>query len=82
MHKKGELVEVKLFDTADKNRCVGKLEDGIRIFVEGPAAVGDTVQARITKKKKRHLIARLTGVLKLSNRRTEPCCKYFAVCGG
>ncbi len=82
MHKKGELVEVEIFDTADKNRCVGQLEDGIRIFVEGPAAVGDTVRAQITKIKKRFLVARLTEVLKFSDRRTEPRCKYFGVCGG
>ena len=73
---------MEVFDTADKNRCVGELEDGIKVFVEGPVAVGDTVQARITKIKKRFLQARLTEVLKFSDRRTEPRCKYFGVCGG
>jgi len=82
MHKKGEIIEVEIFDTADKNRCLGELEDGIRVFVEGPVAVGDTVQARITKIKKRFLVARLTEVLKFSGRRTDPRCKYFGVCGG
>ncbi len=82
MAKKGQIIEVEIFDTADKNRCVGQLEDGIKVFVEGPAAVGDTVQARITKIKKRFLQARLTEVIKFSDRRTEPRCKYFGVCGG
>jgi 23S rRNA (uracil1939-C5)-methyltransferase len=82
MNKKGDVVEVELFDTADKNRCVGTLENGIRIFVEGPAAVGDRVRARITKIKKRYLTARLTEVIRLSGRRTEPRCRYFGVCGG
>ena len=54
MAKKGEIVEVEIFDTADKNRCVGTLPDGIRIFVEGPAAVGDVVRAQIIKIKKKH----------------------------
>jgi 23S rRNA (uracil1939-C5)-methyltransferase len=82
MHKKKDSVEAEISDTADKNRCVGTLADGIRIFVEGPCAVGDTVRAEITKVKKRYLVARLTDVVNLSNRRTEPCCKYFGVCGG
>ena len=82
MHKKGQIVEVEIFDTADKNRCVGQLADGIKIFVEGPVAVGDTVLAKIYKKKKRFLQARLEEVITFSDRRTEPRCKYFGVCGG
>lgn len=82
MVKKGQIVEVDVFDTADKNRCVGQLEDGIRVFVEGPAAVGDRVRAQITKHKKRYLMARLTEVVEFSDRRTEPLCQYFGVCGG
>jgi len=73
---------VEIFDTADKNRCVGQLEDGIRIFVEGPVAVGDQVRARITKIKKKYLIASWVEVLKFSERRTEPRCTYFGLCGG
>ena len=82
MYKKGQLIETEIFDTADKNRCVGKMEDGIRVFVEGTAAVGDTVRAEVYKIKKRYLVAQLTEVVKFSNRRTEPRCKYFGICGG
>lgn len=82
MYKKGQQIETDLFDTADKNRCVGKLEDGICVFVEGTAAVGDTVRAQVTKIKKRYLVAQLTDILKFSDRRTEPRCTYFGFCGG
>jgi 23S rRNA (uracil1939-C5)-methyltransferase len=82
MHKKGETIEVAIFDTADKNRCIGQLADGIKVFVEGPVAVGDTVRAKVYKIKKRFLQARLTEVVKFSDRRTEPRCRYFGVCGG
>lgn len=82
MVKKGQRIETEIFDTADKNRCVGKLEGGLCVFVEGIAAVGDTVRARVTQIKKRYLVAQLTEVLKFSGRRTEPRCKYFGVCGG
>ncbi|HNX53404.1 MAG TPA: 23S rRNA (uracil(1939)-C(5))-methyltransferase RlmD, partial [Pontiellaceae bacterium] len=82
MYKKGQMIETELFDTADKNRCVGKLEDGICVFVEGTAAVGDTVRAEIYKTKKRYLVASLKEILKFSDRRTAPRCKYFGLCGG
>lgn len=82
MYKKGQIIETELFDTADKNRCVGKMDDGIRVFVEGVAAVGDTVRAQVYKIKKRYLVANLTEILKFSDRRTEPRCQYFGVCGG
>lgn len=82
MYKKGQLIETEIFDTADKNRCVGKLDDGIRVFVEGIAAVGDTVRARVCKIKKRYLVANLTEILKFSDRRVEPRCPYFGICGG
>ena len=82
MAKKGQLIEVEIIDTADKNRCVGRLEEGIAVFVEGPVAVGDTVRAKVTKIKKKFLQARLTEVVKFSDRRTEPRCEYFGVCGG
>ncbi|MCU0858894.1 MAG: 23S rRNA (uracil(1939)-C(5))-methyltransferase RlmD [Pontiellaceae bacterium] len=82
MYKKGQLIETEIFDTADKNRCVGKLEEGIRVFVEGAAAVGDTVRAQVYQIKKRYLVAQLTDILKFSERRTEPRCIYFGLCGG
>ena len=82
MYKKGQMIETELFDTADKNRCVGKMDDGIRVFVEGTAAVGDTVRAQVYKIKKRYLVANLIEILKFSDRRTEPRCKYFGFCGG
>jgi len=82
MYKKGQWIETEIFDTADKNRCVGKLDDGIRVFVEGIAAVGDTVRAQVFQVKKRYLVAQLTEILKLSSRRTAPRCAYFGLCGG
>lgn len=82
MYKKGQLVQTEMIDTADKNRCVGTLDDGIRIFVEGTAAVGDIVRARVTKIKKRYLVARLDEVVRGSDRRSLPRCAQFGICGG
>ncbi len=82
MYKKRQRIKVEIFDTAEKNRCIGKMPDGIRVFIEGPVAVGDTVRAYITKIKKHYLIARLDEVLTPSNRRTIPRCPSFGICGG
>ncbi len=82
MVTKGQIIEVEIFDTAEKNVCIGQLADGIKVFVEGTVAVGDTVRARVTKMKKRYLEASLTEVVKFSDRRTTPRCSYFGFCGG
>ncbi len=82
MYTKGQIIETRILDTADKNLCLGQMEDGIRVFVEGTAAVGDTVRAQIYKIKKRYLMARLTEVVQFSDRRVAPRCTHFGVCGG
>ena len=82
MYRKKQLVEVEIVDLADKDLCFGKLADGIAVFVQGPAAVGDLVRAEIFKIKKRHLVARLREVLRPSPHRIEPRCPLFGTCGG
>jgi 23S rRNA (uracil1939-C5)-methyltransferase len=82
MNNKGDIVEVEILDAADKAQTFARLPDGMPLFVQGPAAVGDTVRAQIFKKKSAHCVARLLEVLKFSDRRTEPVCSYFGICGG
>ncbi len=82
MYKKKQMVEVEITDLADKNQSFGRLDDGMAIFVQGPAAVGDVVSAEIFKIKKNYLAARFREVLKASPHRIEPICPYFGLCGG
>lgn len=82
MYKKKQTVEVEIIDLGEKNQCFGRLEDGIAIFVQGPAAVGDVVQAEIFKIKKKYLAARFLSVVKPSPHRIDPVCRYFGLCGG
>lgn len=82
MYKKKQLVEVPILDLGEKNQCYGRLEDGISIFVQGPAAVGDVVEASIFKIKKKYLVARMTRIITPSANREEPICPYFGLCGG
>ena len=82
MYRKKQIVEVEIVDLGDKNQCFGRLEDGMAIFVQGPAAVGDVVQAEIFKIKKNYLVSRFREIVKPSPRRIDPVCPYFGLCGG
>jgi len=82
MYRKKQMVAVEIIDLGDKNQCFGRLEDGMAIFVQGAAAVGDVVEAEIFKIKKKYLVARFRGIVKPSPRRIEPICPYFGLCGG
>jgi len=82
MYKKKQMVEVEILDLGDKNQCYGRLDDGMSIFVQGPAAVGDVVKAEIFKIKKKFLVSRMVQLVKPSPHRIEPICPYFGLCGG
>ena len=82
MYKKKQMVEVEILDLGDKNQCFGRLDDGMGIFVQGTAAVGDTVMAEIFKIKKKYLVSRFRELVKPSPHRIEPTCPYFGLCGG
>ena len=82
MYTKKQIVEVEIIDLGDKNQSFGRLEDGISIFVQGPAAVGDVVKAEIFKIKKKYLVARYCDLVKPSPHRIDPVCTYFGLCGG
>ncbi len=78
--KKGQVVEVEIESTAFKGKGVAKLE-GQALFVSG-VAPGDIVEARIIKKKKKYLEAKLLQIKEPSHLRIEPKCSHANVCGG
>ena len=78
--KKGQDVELKIESTAFKGKGVAKL-NGQAVFVSN-SAPGDLIEARIIKKKKRFLEAKLLNILKPSPIRIQPKCSHANVCGG
>lgn len=60
---------------------VAHAPDGIAVFVQG-ACPGDVVEAEVTERHPRHLLARVTSLLEPSADRVGPPCPYFGVCGG
>ena len=78
--KKGAEVVLHAESAAFEGGCVARHE-GMAVFVSG-CVPGDTVRARIHKKRKRHAEARALEVLEPSPVRVEPPCIYFGDCGG
>lgn len=79
--RKGDLLENVYIETmAAEGKCVAKM-DGLVVFLKG-GAPGDTVEATVTKIKKKFLEARVTKVNKESALRAKPFCDHFGICGG
>jgi len=72
--------EVEIVATASEGKSIAKV-DGKVIFVQF-AAPGDIVDIKVVKKKKAYLEAKIVKVHKLSDKRIEPKCSHFTVCGG
>lgn len=79
---KGDRIEVVISDAAEVEKCFGRLDDGVGVFVRGLTAVGDRVEAEIYKIKKKYLEARMVRVLEASPQRVPAVCSHFGVCGG
>jgi len=78
--RRGDVVEVEVTDIDEKGRGVAKIgRHTVRVYYTVP---GDRARVRITRKKRRDLIAELIELISLSDRRVEPRCKHFGNCGG
>lgn len=70
----------EITDIDQEGRGVGRL-DNVVVFVE-KAIPGDTVIARVFKKKSRFMEASLHELVQASPMRRDPFCRHFGVCGG
>ncbi len=79
--KKGDhLTNLYIETMAAEGKTLAKV-DGIVIFLQG-GAPGDTVTATLTKIKKSYLEGRVVSVEKYSEKRSNPFCEHFGLCGG
>ncbi len=76
-----ESVEVTFHGMAHGGEAVGRLDDGVAIFVAG-ALPGETARVLVTQRKKRWARGELVEVLKPSEHRVQPPCPHFGPCGG
>lgn len=79
-NRRVEYVELEIESIGSEGMSVAK-KDGMVYFVKR-AVPGDTIKAKIIKKKKNYAEALLNEVLIPSKDRIEPKCKYYDYCGG
>jgi len=72
---------VAITDAGAKGKTIGKAPDGRVIFISN-AVPGDVVDVQTTKKRKAYFEGVATKFHTLSDKRTEPVCEHFGVCGG
>lgn len=80
--KKSHLFEqVEVLDAGARGKAIAKSPDGRVIFLSN-AVPGDIVDVRTGRKRKSFYEGRAVRFHRLSERRTEPVCEHFGVCGG
>jgi len=85
--KKSEILKLEITDYAFEGKGIARISldesdsKNFVVFVQG-AYPGDTVEARIIKKKKSFAEAKVIKILKYAKDRTTARCKYFGSCGG
>ena len=80
MVKKDENYEAEIINLGSEGQGIGKL-DGLTVFVEG-GLIGDILNIKITRAKKKYCIGRINKIVKASPNRINPACKVFSKCGG
>jgi len=84
-----DIIEVEVTGYAFEGKGIAKInliegdEDlkNFVVFVEN-GYPGDSAQVKIIKKKKNYALARIEKLLKSSDERVAPRCRYFGTCGG
>ena len=75
------LENLEVVDAGAKGKAVAKALDGRVVFIDN-AVPGDVVTVQTFKKKKAFYEATVLSISKYSEKRAEPVCPHFGVCGG
>lgn len=78
--KRGQLIELKIDDVRFPNKGVGTF-NGKAVHVKNTIP-GQVVEARVKKRRKEHVEARLIRVIERSPIEVESFCEHFGSCGG
>lgn len=76
-----EFTSLSVIDAGAKGKSIAKAPDGKVVFLNN-AVPGDVVDVRTTRKKKAFYEGTATHFHEYSDKRTEPRCIHFGVCGG
>ena len=80
-NKRQVFENVEVIDAGAKGKTIGKAPDGRVIFMTNTVP-GDIVDIQTTKKRKSYFEGTAINFKSLSEKRTEPECQHFGVCGG
>lgn len=80
-NKNKEFTSLSVTDAGAKGKSIAKAPDGKVVFLNN-AVPGDVVDVRTTRKKKAFYEGTATHFHEYSDKRTEPRCIHFGVCGG
>jgi 23S rRNA (uracil1939-C5)-methyltransferase len=72
---------IEVIDTAAKGKSVAKSPDGRVVFLSN-AVPGDIVDIRTGRKRKSYYEGKAIKFHHLSDKRVDPVCEHFGVCGG
>ena len=78
--KRDKFFEIEIVGLSHEGRGIGK-KNGKTVFVDG-ALPGETVSAKLIRKRSKFDLAQLQDILVPSQKRVIPECKHFGVCGG
>lgn len=73
--------DIEVTGAGAKGKAIGKAPDGRVLFISN-AVPGDVVTVQTTKKRRAYYEAKATDFQHLSEKRTEPKCEHFGICGG
>ncbi len=74
------LENISVIDASSDGQAVGRVDDFV-VFIKG-AVPGDIVDVQVTRKKNKFREAKVIAIHKHSDKRVEPVCSHFGVCGG
>ncbi len=75
------LENLEVIDAGAKGKAVAKAEDGRVVFIDN-AVPGDVVNVQTNKKRKSYYEGTAISISKYSEKRVEPLCPHFGICGG
>ncbi|HEY5688587.1 MAG TPA: 23S rRNA (uracil(1939)-C(5))-methyltransferase RlmD [Yeosuana sp.] len=79
--KKQIFTNIEVLDAGAKGKTIAKAPDG-KVILLPNAVPGDVVDIQTFKKRKAYYEGKAITFHKLSDKRTQPACEHFGVCGG
>lgn len=74
------LENISVIDASSDGQAVGRIDDFV-VFIKG-AVPGDIVDVQVTRKKNKFREGKVIAIHQHSDKRVEPVCSHFGVCGG